>query len=92
MTQEGAQPAADDPFNTFLLLFARRQRELCFSTRSPRKSGLQNRGLERFAGKLVVRKPDCPFFLGGKAARAVKAWSRFFHYKGSLFFFCWNVT
>lgn len=63
MTQEGAQPAADDPSLTPFCYFS--LADSGNSTRSPRKSGLQNRGLERFAGKLVVRKPDCPFFGGG---------------------------
>lgn len=48
MTQEGAKPARRRAqFNTLLRLFAHRQGDFfCFSNRSPRKSGLQNKVLE----------------------------------------------
>lgn len=77
-------------FNTLLLLFTRRHRELCFFTRSLRKSGLQNRVLEYFGGKLVVRKPNCPFW-GEEAARAAKAWFRF-SITNAIFFFIFTGT
>lgn len=73
-------------FNAFLLLFAHRQPESCVSTRSARKSGLENRVLESFGAKLVLRKTDCPVCGGKKCSTSGQSMVRFFPLQAQFIF------